>query len=556
MAEGEWWRGAVIYQIYPRSFQDSTGSGTGDLPGVTRRLGHVAELGADAIWLSPFFPSPMVDMGYDVSDHRGVDPSFGTMADFDALVARAHELGLKVVIDQVLSHSSDRHPFFQESRRSREGRYADWYVWADPRPDGSPPSNWQAIFGGPAWEWEPRRRQYYFHNFLREQPDFDFLNPQVQDWALDTLGFWLDHGVDGFRLDAVNHYVQDRLLRDNPPDPRAGPVPLRTYDMQLPLHTKNRPENLAFVERMRAFLDGRGAPVLLGEIGESHHAVERLAEYTAPGRLHMGYHSEMMGAAFTAGHFRREVETFFRLAPEGWPAWAFSNHDVARPVSRWAAHGADPNALAKLACALLLSLQGSACLYQGEELGLSDADLAYDEIVDPEGLAFWPENPGRDGCRTPMPWAAGEPNAGFSTAARTWLPVRSEHRARAVDAQAGDEGSVLAFHRRMLALRRGSRDLRLRGTRFLEAPEPVLAFVRGEGTLCAFNLGVSPTTARLDAPAQAELASDGTCASGGSVRLGPNGFLIGTLLAPEAKPRASTEAATDEPVRTLPTGRA
>ena len=536
MAVGdEWWRGAVIYQIYPRSFQDSTGSGAGDLAGVARRLGHVAELGADAIWLSPFFPSPMADMGYDVSDHRGVDPSFGTLADLDALVAHAHRLGLRVLIDQVLSHTSDRHPLFEESRRSREGPRADWFVWSDPRPDGAPPNNWQSVFGGPAWEWEPRRRQYYFHNFLAAQPDLDLLHPEVQDWALDTLAFWLDRGVDGFRLDAVNHYVQDPELRDNPPDPEAPAArPLKTYDWQVPLFNKNRPENLAFMERMRAFLDARGAPLLLGEIGETRRAVERLAEYTAPGRLHMGYHSEMTGAAFTPAHFRREVETFFSLAPEGTPCWAFSNHDVPRHVGRWAAHGADPERLAKLCAALLLSLPGAVSLYQGEELGLADAALAYEDLVDPEGLRFWPENPGRDGARTPMPWEAGERHAGFSTAERTWLPVPSEHAARAVDVQARDPDSVLAFHRRMLALRRASRDLRLGAVRFLDAPEPVLAFVRGRATLCTFNLGPRPATLPLGAPSREELASEASVA-GSAVRLGPSGALIATLPAPETQ---------------------
>ena len=399
------------------------------------------------------------------------------------------------------------------------------------------------------WAWEPRRRQYWFHNFLPCQPDFDFLNPEVQDWALDTLAFWLDRGVDGFRLDAVNHYVQDPLLRDNPPDPEAR-RPLRTYDWQVPLHTKNRPEALAFVERMRAFLDARGAPLLLGEIGEARRAVERLAEYTAPGRLHMGYHSEMMGAAFSPAHFRREVETFFRLVPEGTPAWAFSNHDVPRHAGRWAAHGAqgDPDALARLCCALVLSLQGAVCLYQGEELGLSNAELSHDELVDPEGLAFWPENPGRDGCRTPMPWEASEPHAGFSTAARTWLPVRPEHAARAVDLQARDAGSVLSFYRRMLALRRGSCDLRLGATRFLDAPEPVLAFLRGEATLCAFNLSPRPAAFSFAAPLREALAHDATAAEG-RVRLGPNGVLIATLPVPDAgsEPQGGAGAAAARP---------
>ena len=283
----EWWRDAVIYQIYPRSFQDSNGDGIGDLPGITQRLDHVAGLGADAIWLSPIFTSPMKDMGYDVSDYTDIDPLFGTLADFDALVARAHELGLKVIIDQVISHSSDKHPWFVESRRDRTNPRADWYVWADPKPDGTPPNNWPSVFGGPAWEWEPRRRQYYLHNFLIEQPDLNLWNPEVQDALLAAMRFWLERGVDGFRLDTVNYYFHDRHLRDNPFNPdHTAPD---TYGFQIPLFSKNQPENLAFLRRLRAQTDEFDGRMMVGEVGDGgQSAINIMAAYTeGADRLHM-----------------------------------------------------------------------------------------------------------------------------------------------------------------------------------------------------------------------------------------------------------------------------
>ncbi|MCC0033458.1 MAG: DUF3459 domain-containing protein [Brucellaceae bacterium] len=519
----EWWRGSVTYQIYPRSFMDANGDGVGDLAGITARLEHVASLGVDAIWLSPVFTSPMKDMGYDVSDYQDIDPSFGTLADFDAMVARAHALGLKVIIDQVISHSSDQHPLFQQSRHSRDNPKADWYVWADPKPDGSAPNNWQAIFGGIAWEWEPRRKQYYFHNFLREQPDFNFHNPEVREYLLSTMQFWLERGVDGFRLDTVNYYFHDALLRDEPADYRPqSRTAFAPYDMQYHLFSKNQPENVAFLERMRALLDRYDARMLVGEVGDSHHAIELMGRYTSGRRLHMAYSFEMLGPDFTAAHFRDRIAEFFARAPHGWPCWAFSNHDVVRHVSRWAAHAEDTEALARLTAAMLLTFEGSVCLYQGEELGQLETDLSFDELTDPKGIAFWPEDKGRDGCRTPFPWEADRPNGGF-TAGRPWLPVKQPQLDRAVSRQSGED-SVLAFYRAMLALRRAPA-LRTGGTTFIDTPEPLLAYWRGEEFLCAFNLSAGtvefdPGTALVPALSQAA-ALDGT-----RVELGANGFLV------------------------------
>lgn len=506
----EWWRGCVIYQIYPRSFQDTTGDGGGDLRGIASRLAHVASLGVDAIWLSPFFKSPMADMGYDVSDYTAVDPMFGTSEEFDAVVAEAHRLGLKVIIDQVLSHSSDRHEWFVESRSSRDNPKADWYVWADPRPDGTAPNNWLSVFGGPAWEWDATRRQYYMHNFLASQPDLNFHNPEVQDALLETVRFWLERGVDGFRLDTVNYYVHDRWLRSNPPlaSSVAGTnTETNPYLYQEHLFDKTQPENLAFLRRFRALLDGYEGRAAVGEVGDEDRSLQTLAAYTADGdKLDMCYTFDLLGPQFSAAHVRGCVEAFERAVSDGWVCWAFSNHDVVRHVTRWTKPGGDLEAVAKFSIALLSCLRGSICLYQGEELGLEEAKLAFEDLRDPYGIRFWPGFKGRDGCRTPMVWEKGAENAGFSTG-RPWLPVPDSHRARAVDVQNGEEKSVLASYRAMLALRKQHVALVQGSIRFLDAEGDVLAFIReggGEKLLCVFNFADEPANWPL--PQDADVA--------------------------------------------------
>jgi alpha-glucosidase len=537
----DWWRGAVMYQIYPRSFQDSNGDGVGDLPGITERLPYVAELGVDAVWLSPIFTSPMLDMGYDVSDYTDIDPIFGSLADFDAMVARAHGLGLKVIVDQVLSHSSDQHPFFVESRSSRDNPKADWYVWADPKHDGTPPNNWLSVFGGSAWTWDARRRQYYLHNFLAEQPDFNFHNPKVRKWLLSTMRFWLERGVDGFRLDTVNFYFHDALLRDDPADFRRKAEPeANPYGMQYHIFSKNQPENLAFLEEMRALLDKYEARAMVGEMGESHHAIRMMGEYTTGRRLHKAYSFEMLGDRFDPAHFRAQIEEFFAGAPGGWPTWAFSNHDVRRHVTRWARHGAGPEPLAKLAGALLLSLEGSVCLYQAEELGQTETELDLAELTDPQGIRFWPAPIGRDGCRTPMVWDAALPNAGF-TAGKPWLPVKPPQAKRAAAGQERDPDSVLALYRAMLRLRRATPALRSGRTAFFDLADPVLAFTRGGTVLCVFNL--SPDKREVMLKGGGEMAlSQGAKHKDDRLVLQPNGFAImsataNTTLVDVAKPR-------------------
>ncbi len=528
----DWWRYAVIYQIYPRSFQDDDGDGAGDLRGITRRLDHVASLGADAIWLSPIFTSPMKDMGYDVSDYCDIDPSFGTLADFDVLVARAHELGLKVILDQVYSHSSDQHPFFKESRTSRNNPKADWYVWADAKPDGTPPNNWQSIFGGPAWTWDARRRQYYFHNFLKEQPDLNLHNPEVLDWIISVMRFWLERGVDGFRLDAINHICHDQNLRDNPVDSRPKSAPdIKTYDMQHPIHSKNQPEALAVMERLRAVLDEYEDRAFIGEIGEAHNPAEVLIQYTSGQRLHMAYNTALMMPEFSPARFAREINAIIHDPRGGWPCWAFSNHDVIRHVSRWAGHAVCEDAFARLTAALLLSLPGSVCIYQGEELGLPQSQLDFHELVDPEGLVFWPENPGRDGARTPIPWSASDSHGGFSKAPRTWLPIKPAHLARACNLQEQDNNAVLHFYRKMIALRRATPALNSLETTFLDMPESVLGMRRGKDLWCLFNLGhqqvtLEQTVVARWTKANTILAERVEWTNSGDLVLAGNGFAI------------------------------
>jgi alpha-glucosidase len=529
----EWWRGGVIYQVYPRSFQDSNGDGVGDLPGILRRLDHIASLGVDAVWLSPITQSPQADMGYDVSDYKEVDRLFGRLEDFDSLIQRAHALGLKVIMDQVLSHSSDKHPWFRESRLSRTNSRADWYVWADPKKDGSPPNNWPSVFGGRAWEWNPSRGQYYFHNFLAEQPDLNFHNPDVQNAVLDVMRFWLERGVDGFRLDTVNYYFHDRQLRNNPAAkrPKHLPYAVNPYDMQEHRYGKSQPENVDFLKRVRALLDEFQNTTSVGEVGDSHKGLQLMSDYTSGGdKLHMCYTFDLLGPEFTAEHFRSRVQRLSDSSHGGWPCWSFSNHDVRRHVSRWAPFSRDPAALGRQTAALLLSLRGSICIYQGEELGLPEADINFEELTDPPGIRFWPEYKGRDGCRTPIPWDEGEAPNGFTTG-KPWLPVKWPHSAMSVAAQEADEASTLHFYRKMIALRKAHEALVDGAIDFFKASEPVLAFRRtgaDENLVCVFNLSADPVRVTVEGGATANLLpiSEGAQLARTRLGLAANGFAI------------------------------
>lgn len=488
---GEWWRGAVIYQVYPRSFCDANGDGVGDLPGIISRLDYLAALGVDGVWVSPFFRSPMRDFGYDIADYCAVDPIFGTLADFDALRAQAHGHGLKLVIDQVYSHTSDQHPWFKESRSSRDNPKADWYVWADARPDGGPPNNWISLFGGQAWSWDTRRKQYYMHNFLAEQPDLNFHNDAVRAAILEAARFWLERGVDGFRLDVANFYFCDPLLRSNPPKAPQGGFD-RPYWHQRHLYDRSQPENLAFMAELRREVDRHGDLMTVAEIGSDSY-IARSIEYTEPGRLHTAYNFLLLeNGPLSARLIRDALESW--TSPTAWPSWSFSNHDVVRARTRWGGESAG-DAFAQLLMGMLLCLRGTIFLYQGDELGLPQAEVPFERLRDPEGLRFWPDSLGRDGCRTPMPWQGDAPQAGFSPV-EPWLPVDPRHHAYAVDRQEAMTGSTLALTRRFIAFRKAHSALRLGGIAFLDAPEPLLVFRRtdpqGEADLlCIFNLGAS-----------------------------------------------------------------
>ncbi len=520
----DWWRGAVIYQIYPRSFFDSNNDGIGDLKGVASHIGYIKKLGVDGVWLSPFFKSPMKDFGYDVSAYTEVDPLFGTLEDFDTLLAKLHESELRLIIDQVYSHTSDQHPWFRESRASRSNARADWYVWADAKPDGSPPNNWLSVFGGPAWSWDTRRRQYYLHNFLAEQPDLNFHDPNVRSAVLDVAKFWLDRGVDGYRLDVANFYYCDALLRDNPPRTSTEGLS-RPYLHQRHLFDRSQPETVEFIAELRAVLDQYKDKMSVAEI-VSDLPIERSAEYAMPGRLHTAYSFVFLESRnLSTALIRSALESW--NAKSAWPSWSFSNHDVMRAPTRWG--GADaPDSFAQLLLGVLMCLRGTIYLYQGEELGLPQAHVPFDQLKDPEGIRFWPDNLGRDGCRTPMPWIDGAPNAGFSASA-PWLPVDPQHTQYAVDRQDHAPSSTLNLTRKFITFRKNSTALRVGNIKFVDSPEPILMFQRlynHDNLLCIFNLSDEAQT--IQAPASSrdlDYGLDGAL-KGETAELGPYGGLV------------------------------
>ena len=493
-----WWRGAAIYQIYPRSFMDANGDGIGDLAGITQKLDHVADLGVDAVWLSPFFTSPMKDFGYDVADYCDVDPIFGTLAEFDALVARAHALGLRVLIDQVYSHTSDQHQWFAQSRQSRSNERADWYVWADPKPDGAPPSNWQSVFGGPAWTWDARRGQYYMHNFLSSQPQLNVHRPEVQGALLQVARFWLERGVDGFRIDALNFAMHDPLLRDNPPAPADGSRRSRPHDFQRRLYNQSHPGIAQFVERIRAVTDEYDGIFTLAEVGGADAEPEMKAFTQGESHLNSAYGFNFLYAPqLTPELVASALAQWSEEIGVGWPSWTFENHDAPRALSRWCADEyREP--FARMKVLLLACLRGNIILYQGEELGLTQVDISFEQLRDPEAIANWPLGKSRDGARTPMPWSGGTLCGGFGSTA-PWLPFGEANLARAAELQRGDPGSLLAHTRAVLALRQAHPALRHGRVLECRPDGPLLRLVReadGERLVCLFNL--SPETVALD----------------------------------------------------------
>lgn len=500
-----WWRGGVIYQIYPRSFKDTNGDGIGDLNGITEKLPYIASLGVDAIWISPFMTSPMKDFGYDVSDYCSVDPMFGTMDDFKAMLKAAHDLNLKIIIDLIYSHTSDQHPWFQESRKSRNNPKSDWYVWADPKPDGTPPTNWLSVFGGSSWQYDSWRGQYYLHNFLREQPDLNFHNPDVQEAMLDMTRFWLELGVDGLRLDAINFAVHDKQLRDNPArgmgeQGKATQLDfLDPYSMQWHKYDKSQPEMLDFLEKVRSLLNEFPGTMALGEVGDDDE-ISRAIEYSSgDNRLHTCYNFSLCGAKpDNVQAIRAAVEVFHKRADgSAWPAWAFSNHDLIRAVSRWSGAHATSPVIAKTLIALITSLRGTPFLYQGEELGLPDTKVAFEDIQDPWGKYLYPKWQGRDGCRTPMPWGGNTLNLGFTEdGVKPWLPMNPDFSTLTSERQRNDPHSTLAFTRSFLKWRKKNSVLIEGDIQFFESNlEGCLCFARhAAGSDRTFYFNLSPDT--------------------------------------------------------------
>ncbi len=505
-----WWRGAAIYQIYPRSFADSNGDGIGDLAGIAAKLDYVAALGVDALWISPFYTSPMKDFGYDVADYCGVDPIFGTLTDFDALVVKAHALGLKVMADQVYSHTSDEHVWFAESRADRSNAKADWYVWADAKPDGSPPCNWQSVFGGPAWTWDARRGQYYLHNFLSSQPQLNVHLAAVQDALLDVAKFWLDRGVDGFRIDALNFAMHDPALRDNPPAPDDGRLRTRPFDFQQQRYNQSHPDIACFVERLRALTDDYAAVFTMAEVGGKEAEREMKLFTAGEARLNSAYGFDFLYApVLTPALVAHALELWPDQPGIGWPSWAFENHDAPRALSRWCAPD-QTEAFARLKMLLFTALRGNIILYQGEELGLEQIEIPYTQLQDPEAIANWPMTLSRDGARTPMPWVAQSETGGFTSGA-PWLPLGEANLALAADRQAADPASLLNLTRHLLAVRNASAALRAGTCTVLLADTQRLVLRRsapGGDVLAVFNL--SATAADWPAAWPAEAGQDGT----------------------------------------------
>jgi len=453
-----WWRDGIIYQIYPRSFADSNGDGIGDLEGIISRLDYLKELGIDAIWLSPIYPSPDVDFGYDVSNYLDIDPKFGNLETFDRLVKEAHERGIRIILDLVLNHTSDQHPWFLESRKSRDNPFRDYYIWRDPKPNGDPPNNWLSCFGGSGWELDPTTGQMYFHMFYKEQPDVNWRNPAVRQYMLDVFKFWLDRGVDGFRLDVFNAYYKSPNFEDNPMGPiRPSLMGLRAFDRMKHIYDIDQPEMIPLLQDIRKILNSYGETYSVGEtfIG----GAEKAALYCGDDRLHAAFNFEFLHCPWWAHAFYQSITRWEGiLSDEAWPNYVLNNHDNPRSATRYA-RGEDDDRL-KVAAAMLLTLRGTPFMYYGEEIGMRDIPVSRDQIKDPWGRRYWPFFKGRDGCRSPMQWNA-MPNAGFSPeGVETWLPVHSNYPVRNVMVQEADPESLLNWYKRLIAARKAHPSLR------------------------------------------------------------------------------------------------
>jgi alpha-glucosidase len=475
-----WWKHGVIYQIYPRSFSDGNADGVGDLEGIRRKLGYLRELGVDGLWLSPIFPSPMKDFSYDVMDYCAIDPLFGNMDTFDRLLREAHALGIRIILDLVMNHSSDRHPWFREALSGRTNAKREWYIWHPGRSRFGrrrPPNNWMAAFGGRAWEWDEKSREYYLHLFLKEQPDLNWRNPEVERAMFDQARFWLEKGVDGFRLDVINYIVKDRELKSNPY--RLHPAPPRRHDQQHHRHDRNQPETHDILKRFRSLLDEYPERMLVGEIYPDEGVLEpeTSASYQGGGEdeLHLAFDFSPMFAQFSARKFRRLLERWYHAAGEHrWPSHVLSNHDQSRAMSRLAGGSVEK---ARLLAAMLLTQRGTPFLYYGEEIGMSDGLIRRRDIRDPLGQRYWPFHRGRDRSRTPMQWQPG-PGLGFTEACHPWLPYSTEDPGTTVAAQKNEAGSLFNWYRQLIELRKREPCLHRGKILFVDSHRDVLAYIR------------------------------------------------------------------------------
>jgi len=523
-----WWQSGIIYQIYPRSFQDSNGDGIGDLQGIIQRLDYLHWLGINIIWIAPIYPSPMADFGYDISDYTGVHPLFGTMDNFDTLLAEAHRRGIRIVLDLVPNHSSDQHPWFLEARSSRDNPKRDWYLWQDPRPDGSLPNNWLSVFGGPAWEWDKATGQYYYHAFLREQPDLNWRNPQVQQAMLGVMRFWLDKGVDGFRVDVMWHMIKDDKLRDNPVN-AAYQSHMATYDQVLPVYSTDQPGVHSIVQMMRKVLDAYPERMMIGEI---YLPIHKLVTYygTNGNGAHLPFNFLLLSMPWEAQKIAAAIDEYEgALPPEGWPNWVLGNHDQPRITSRVGLQQA------RVAAMLLLTLRGTPTIYYGEELALRDVPIPFSEVQDPQGLNMPDKNLSRDPARTPMQWDDSA-YAGFSTA-MPWLRVGPQYKRVNVAAQKDDPYSPLSLYRRLIRLRQSEPSLQSGGYRPVHADQYALAYIRqapGEKAfLVVLNLSHRPCYLNISHPSidgQVVLSTsgelEGTAVTGNIQLEGDEGIIV------------------------------
>ncbi|MEY2932365.1 MAG: hypothetical protein RL033_3114 [Pseudomonadota bacterium] len=491
-----WWQKGIVYQVYPRSFADSDGNGVGDLRGILSKLDYLEQLGVDAIWVSPVYPSPMADFGYDVSDYTGVHPIFGTLRDLEELIQRAHERGMKIILDFVPNHTSDQHPWFLEARSSRDNPKRDYYLWHDPKPGGGAPNNWLSVFGGSGWEWDPKTEQYYYHAFLKDQPDLNWRNPEVRREMYAAMRFWLERGVDGFRVDVLWHLIKDAEWRDNPPNPdyRPDQVP---YNALLPAYSTDQPEVHEIASEMRALLDQYSERVLIGEI---YLPIRRLVAYygtSAPG-AHLPFNFQLITLPWNARQISAAISEYEGALPaDAWPNWVLGNHDQARIASRVGL------AQARVGAVMLLTLRGTPTLYYGDELGMRDAVIFPEDMQDPQGKQI---GVSRDPARTPMQWSA-ERHAGF-TAATPWLPVGYDYQICNVEAQTPDRQSMLALYRRLIALRRAEPALSVGSYKPVVAQGQLVAFLREAGDdrfLVVLNLGSRPDHLTLSDVGEGEI---------------------------------------------------